>query len=166
MKWKPNRRQQFIAGEAGHALPLLSFSLALTSWQLIGRLRVFHLTDAWMYDVYINKHRQRDGDMHRPMYALYIDPDRDSHRDVYYLNSNSHSLSYSSSRSLSLTIFKSKPLQISFAGLWAHAVKFQCLPEEMSQESTAKNNTETTLYTQGSALSANPGLGSTLRWQH
>lgn len=166
MKWKPNRRQQFIVGEAGHALPFLSFSLALTSWQLIGRLCVFHLTDAWMYDVYINIHRQRDEDMHRPMYALYIDPDRDSHRDVYYLNSNSHSLSYSSSRSLSLTIFKSKPLQISFAGSCAHAVKFQCLPEEMSQESTAKNNTETTLYTQGSALSANPGLGSTLRWQH
>lgn len=113
-----------------------------------------------MYDVYINIHRQRDEDMHRPMYALYIDPDRDKHRDVYY--SNSHSLSYSSSHSLSLTIFKSKPLQISFAGSCAHAVKFQCLPEEMSQESTAKNNTETTLYTQGSTLSANPGVGSTL----
>lgn len=166
MKWKPNRRQQFIAGEAGHALPLLSFFIAFPSWQLIGRLHVLHLTDAYMYYVYINIHRQRDEDMHRPMYALYIDPDRDRHGDVYYANSYSLSLSYSSSRSLSLTIFQSKPLQISFAGSCAHAVKFQCLPEEMSRESTAKNNTETTLYTQGSTLSANPGLGSALRWQH
>lgn len=77
------------------------------------------------------------------------------HGDAYCANTYSRNIPYSPSRSLWLTIFQSKPLQISFAGPCAHAVKFQCLPEtrnEMGVSSRKKKKHLCILYLPSQAL--------------
>lgn len=112
MKWKPNRRQQFIAGQDAGALPLPSFSLPFPLWLFIERLHISNLTDSYSDYRYLHSLAQRWGHEQytHPTHTLYIETDQHRHEDVYCINTNSHNLPYSAAGSLWLRIFQSKPL--------------------------------------------------------